>query len=81
MPYYVYILYSAQKDKYYIGQTEDVERRLQEHNIRKNLGADDWVLRYKEVFDSSGDAMKRELEIKSKKKRSYIERLILERPA
>jgi putative endonuclease len=81
MPYYVYILYSAQKDKYYIGQTEDVDRRLQEHNIRKNLGADDWVLKYKEVFDSRGEAVKRELEIKNKKKRSYIERLILERPA
>jgi len=81
MTYYVYILYSATKDKYYIGQTEDIVKRLQEHNIRKNLGADDWVLKYKEEFASRGEAMKRELEIKNKKKRSYIEKLIMERPA
>jgi len=34
----VYILYSAIKDKYYVGQTEDLERRFAEHNLRKNLG-------------------------------------------
>lgn len=30
--YYVYILYSEKFDKYYIGHTDDLERRLTEHN-------------------------------------------------
>ena len=30
--YYVYILYSKQFDKYYIGQTNDVGARLHRHN-------------------------------------------------
>ena len=76
MPFYVYILYSAHADKYYIGQTDSLERRLQEHNTRKNLGSNYWVICYSEVFESRADAMNREKEIKKKKRRSYIEWLI-----
>ncbi len=43
--YFVYILYSPTKDKYYIGQKEDMERKLETHNLRKNLGANDWQLK------------------------------------
>ena len=32
MQYYVYILYSAGHDKYYIGQTNDIVNRLLRHN-------------------------------------------------
>ncbi len=70
------ILYSAKLNKYYIGQTESIERRIAEHNQRKNLGANDWILKYKETFDIRSVAMKREIEIKRKKRRSYIEWLI-----
>ena len=76
MEFFVYILYSVSRDKYYIGHTEDVSRRIQEHRIRKNLGADDWELLYKESFPTRSEAMKREREIKQKKKRSYILQLI-----
>jgi predicted GIY-YIG superfamily endonuclease len=44
--YHVYIIYSKVKDKFYIGQTEDVTKRLLEHNIRKNLGASDWEIKF-----------------------------------
>ena len=30
--YYLYILYSEKYDRYYVGQTNDPERRLEEHN-------------------------------------------------
>ena len=76
MVYFTYILYSAAIDKYYIGHTEAIDRRISEHNLRKNLGASDWVLKYKEEFQTRSDAMKRELEIKKKKRRTYIEWLI-----
>ncbi len=74
--YTVYILYSFTKDRFYIGHTEDIERRLNEHNVRRNLGAADWLIKYTEQFESRADAMKREKEIKSKKRREYIEKLI-----
>lgn len=77
MPYSVYILYSASKDRYYIGHTEEVQKRIAEHRMRKNLGAEDWVLKYLEHFETRSEAMKRELEIKNKKRRSYIEALIV----
>jgi putative endonuclease len=30
--FYIYILYSKNSDKFYVGQTDDVQRRLNEHN-------------------------------------------------
>jgi putative endonuclease len=76
MTYWVYIAYSKMIDKYYVGQTENVDKRLLVHRVRKNLGANDWELKYKEEFLSRSQAMKRELEIKKKKSRKYIEWLI-----
>jgi putative endonuclease len=35
MEYKVYILHSKTMDKYYVGYSEDVNRRLDEHNIGK----------------------------------------------
>ncbi len=32
--YKVYVIYSNMAGKYYTGQTEDLERRLKEHNER-----------------------------------------------
>ncbi len=32
MPFYVYILYSESHDRFYIGQTEDAEQRIDRHN-------------------------------------------------
>ena len=81
--FYVYIIYSSSRDRFYIGHTENVEQRLATHILRKNLGAADWELRYTEYFISRADAMKRETEIKKKKSRKFIESLIpiIERPA
>lgn len=72
----VYILYSLSRDRYYIGHTEDLEKRLQEHRRKRTLGAGDWVLKYCEAHETRGSAMKREAEIKNKKRRSYLEGLI-----
>jgi putative endonuclease len=74
--YFLYILYSRSKDKFYIGQTYDIDKRVAEHRLNANLGATDWELMYTESFLTRSDAMKRELEIKAKKRRTYIEWLI-----
>lgn len=85
MNFIVYILYSASINKYYVGYTDNIERRLNEHNTGQtrytsNTGSP-WMLVYTEKYDSRTLAMKRAKEIKSKKSRKYIESLIrLERP-
>ena len=79
MPYYVYILYSPSIDQYYIGHTENLEDRLFRHNnsgSKSTKKVNDWVLKYSEEFSTRGEAMQRELQIKNKKSRKYIESLI-----
>jgi putative endonuclease len=79
MFYNVYILYSAKLNKYYVGYTENISIRLKQHNEGISTftsKATDWELVYLENFNSRADAHKRELEIKSKKSRKYIEWLI-----
>ena len=80
MAYTVYIIYSIKLDKYYIGYTENISMRLSQHNegiSSFTSKATDWVLKYTEVFMSREEAHKRELAIKSKKSRKYIEWLIM----
>ncbi len=80
MTYIVYILYSKKLDKYYIGYTGDVlDERVRRHNSNHKGftgGKGDWVIKHKELFNSKAQATSREKEIKSKKSRKYIERLI-----
>ena len=77
--FFVYILYSKSADRYYVGQTENLERRLQFHNsggVFSTKPYGPWELKYSENFSTRAEAMRREREIKNYKKRSYIESLI-----
>jgi putative endonuclease len=79
MIYPVYIIYSARLDKYYVGYTENIALRLVQHNEGVSTftsKATDWVLKYSANFNSRQEAHKRELEIKRKKSKRYIEWLI-----
>lgn len=78
--YFIYILYSASANKYYVGHTDNLERRLFEHNngmtrFTSNI-ASDWNIMYTETFESRALASKREREIKARKSRVYIQSLI-----
>jgi len=80
--YFVYILYSKSTDRFYIGHTYDVEKRLHEHNhpeifSRFTAKGIPWelVLSF-EISDSRGDAMRVEKFIKKQKTRSFIQKLI-----
>ena len=75
----VYILYSEKLNKFYVGSTTDIERRLLEHNRGKEKFTKTgmpWLLVYNESFDLLIDARKREIQIKKQKSRKYIEELI-----
>jgi putative endonuclease len=73
--YYTYILKSEISDRLYIGHTENIERRLYEHNSNqtksiKNRGP--WNLFYKKEFQTRGEAIKFELKLKSIKNKKYL---------
>ncbi len=77
--YSVYILYSASHDRYYIGQTGDLEKRLTHHNsgeVFSTKAYSPWQLVHHETYDTRSEAMKRERAIKGKKSRKYIEYLL-----
>ena len=80
MAFHVYILYSEKCDKYYIGQTQDLDQRLYEHNMNKggkfSKSCAPWRLIYSQTYQTRTEAVKREREIKSKKSRKYIEDLM-----
>jgi putative endonuclease len=79
MTNYCYILYSQKLNKYYVGSTSDIERRLDEHNRGKEKFTRTgmpWVLVFKEAFESLQNARRREQYIKRQKSRKYIENLI-----
>ncbi len=81
--FYVYVI-KNQLGRIYIGQTADLEVRLQRHNgllknkstsfTSKNSG--NWELVYKEEFGTRSEAMKREKELKSFRGREFVRGLI-----
>lgn len=76
--YYTYVLKSEKSGKYYIGFTKDIDKRLLLHNSGKVSSTKKyrpWTLFLKEEYVDSGDARRREIQLKSWKKRSAIERL------
>ena len=80
--YTLYILHSKSLDRYYVGYTNDLERRLGEHNRIKGKYTDSgipWTLVYTESFKLKRDAMIREKFIKSRKSKLYIIELIAQR--
>jgi len=74
-----YILYSLKLNKYYVGSTTDIERRLEEHNRGKEKFTKTglpWRLVYKEEFGELNQARQREYYIKKMKSSKFIEDLI-----
>ncbi|WP_240676268.1 GIY-YIG nuclease family protein [Botryobacter ruber] len=73
------MLFSEKTNRYYVGSTEDLPRRLGQHNSGRNKSTKagmPWLLKHTEEFPTSVAARQRESEIKRKKSRKYIERLI-----
>ncbi|WP_445714864.1 GIY-YIG nuclease family protein [Flavobacterium sp.] len=79
--YFVYIIYSAKLDNYYVGTTDDVGRRLNEHNSKKYLNSFTckgipWELKLSYLCDKSETAYKLERFVKRMKSRSFILKII-----
>jgi len=77
--FYVYIL-KNKKDQIYIGHTQDITKRLIEHNsgcsgYTKNKGPFEII--YKEIYNTRSEAIKREKRLKSGQGREWIKKAVL----
>jgi len=77
----LYILQSESSGRFYVGHTNDLERRLEEHQrgqttSTRNRGP--WKVVLREEFESKKAAAERERQIKSWKSRVGIQALIEE---
>ena len=75
----VYILYFKKTNRYYVGSTTDLPRRLKQHrsghtHSTKRLG--DFDLVFDQSFQTIGEARSIESKIKKWKRRDFIEKII-----
>ena len=80
MACHVYILQSASTGRYYCGTTNDLERRLREHNDPTFIGTrttkrftGPWTLIWTESHPSRAKAMTREKQIKKRGIARFLE--------
>ena len=79
MAYFVYIIRSELDGSYYIGSTQDLDARLRRHNQGRSKytkAKRPWELVYFEKHPYRSSAIKRENQIKRRKKKGYIEKLV-----
>ena len=72
---FVYVLKSVDHYRFYVGMTADIERRIKEHNSGKTKstkGYRPWELVFKESYQTTTEARKREKYLKSGVGKEYI---------
>jgi len=77
--FYTYILQSKKNGSYYVGSCKNLDERLKLHNqglVPSTKRYLPWQRVHSEEFTSLKEARRRELQIKSWKKRTVIEKLI-----
>jgi putative endonuclease len=76
--YYVYILQSeSSSDRFYIGYTSDLKKRITQHNAGESLHTNKylpWKLKTYIAFDSKEKAQEFETYLKSGSGRSFVKR-------
>ena len=77
--YYVYVLLSEKDNNFYIGFSENVEQRLDEHNAGKNVSTKfrrPFKLIYCEGHTSKSDTLRREKYFKSSKGKTTLKQIL-----
>ncbi|MFH1093943.1 MAG: GIY-YIG nuclease family protein [Candidatus Omnitrophota bacterium] len=72
---YVYVIYSASEDRFYIGYTKDIKRRIAEHEAGRNHTTSRYAQRkviFYEAFFTESDARRREEYFKTTKGRKAL---------
>ena len=78
MKYFVYILRSIREGSFYIGYTNNLDRRCEEHNLGKSrytAKKKPWEIFYFEIYGSKTEALKREIFLKKQKNTSFYMKL------
>ena len=73
--WYVYVLYSVNQNRFYVGLTSELKRRILEHKrggAHATARMGNIKLVYYEVCTDKGDAMNREKSLKTGFGRSYL---------
>jgi putative endonuclease len=74
----VYAIYNKKHNKFYIGQTRDIDRRVRFHNdqiFRSSYTSrfdGDWQIIYQEELPDRSSAIRREKQLKSYRGREFI---------
>jgi putative endonuclease len=77
--FYVYILKSLKNGRLYTGSTNNIERRLHEHNIgqtKYTSKTGPFELVYKEVYNTKLEATRRERFLKTGKGRELLKQIL-----
>jgi len=80
--FFVYILQSMKDFSFYVGQCDDLDKRMSKHDdgmSKYTASKRPWRLVYFEMFNSRSDAIKREGQIKKMKSKKYIQSLVMSR--
>lgn len=84
--FWVYVLRNQDSGKIYVGQTENLIKRLAQHNdsnfikygknayTKVNKGK--WILAYKEIFSTRNEAIIREKYLKSHMGRNWLKEVM-----
>lgn len=74
-----YVLQNVVSKRFYIGSTNNIERRLEEHNrgqTRSTKQKGRWILIHKEQYSTRKEAKKRERMIKSYKGGNAFKKMV-----
>jgi len=74
--FYVYVLKSLKYGNRYVGSTNNINKRLREHNAGKckyTKGRMPWILIYQEEFKTRSESMQREELLKSGQGRRFLD--------
>jgi putative endonuclease len=81
MPHFLYIVYSITSTKYYVGETHNIQERIQKHNEHEYANsfskiANDWELVLTFECNDRNSALYLERFIKKMKSKIFIEKII-----
>lgn len=79
--YYIYVLESIKNNKLYIGSTQDLRKRIEQHNKGKNASTKrylPWKLIYYEACLNHNDALRREHYFKTTQGQRLLKRRLKE---
>jgi putative endonuclease len=77
--YYTYILFSTKLNQYYIGSTNNLERRLNDHNTGQSKHTSKgmpWIVVFTKEFATRVEAVGLEMSIKKRGAARYLSNLI-----